>query len=99
MLHAVFSEFGDHRYFVFGSVNMPEARRDQSVAEILEVVSPTMFVPLVEDVIDDIHPRREVPGKRLGYSQFSKASEIASTVRAKIPLGVGYDDPQHPARA
>ena len=60
--------------------------------ERFELVRPPVLVPLMEHVIDDVHPRRQIVGKRIGYVQLPKTGEVASTVRVQIPLGVRHDD-------
>src|SRR5712691_8011446 len=53
----ILSQFGHPRVLIRALADGREPRRTQSMIERFEIVSPAMFVPLVEDVIDHIHSR------------------------------------------
>jgi hypothetical protein len=68
----------------------------QSVLECLEVIAPSMFVPLMEYVIYDVHASRQIFRKGISSSKCSESCQVVAAVGAQISLGVWHDDSQYP---
>ena len=78
--------------------DVTEARGSKPVSQRLEVVPTAMLVPLMKDVIDDVHPGWQVVWERVGYSELTEADKIVATVGLQVSPGVWQDNPQNTSR-
>lgn len=97
MLGTVACQMPVKRLLIADLLNPGETSSSQPVRQRLEVVGPTVLVPLMKDVVDDIHPRGQIGGKGIGHIQFTEAAQVRAAIGFQMALRIRYDDAQHSA--
>src|ERR1035441_1098141 len=58
----------------------------QPVRQRFEILGPTVFMPLMEHMVDHVHTSRQVGREWNGDAKFAETGEVASTICVQIPL-------------